>query len=582
MNKYYSYPNIDLWKTENWSDKVAPLGHLIQYIQEHNTVESSDYVPTYEFEEGKLQEHPLYRNKTHGIDDPGVVAELNKKGIHYLCTGQGGGGHVFEHCWICLCPQKAIDNWNKLPVYIFFGCEDEYDPRWTMRALKRHWDKVEMLERSMDFILVLMIDQFPCYDRIYFNIIQEFSILFPCDINRMYMDVASVTEHMQLKAVPNFELTDEKGNKIDPDSKIEAFGDLKRPVINIKGLWGNCDSLERGLVMTFGMNAGRFDREWMVHSEVGKRMASDMLYEYKYDNINDPAFIKEIENKGLIYRICFNELGERYLVACPRQQYEEKEQIPVVLILQEVYEGNEHLAVTAHSYCAQWLEIAAQGECCVIFYVLEDIVSNDRALDIVKKCAEEYPLDLSRVYLTGHSHDGYFTYAMANRNPDFAAAIAVLGMGPCPHGMNDPDDFTGTHPICNYDIPEFNACGVCESRFPKSEEDKNGRWVDEWKFIMRNHRIPAKTDEQILAAFDSTDHAQKVTCLPGDSFTTLWAEGIENYIVDFINVDGKKHLRCLRQQNMPHTVTPFMCTLSWDFMRRFRRNPETKEIEELY
>ena len=583
MNKYYSYPNIDLWKNETWANKVSPAGHLIQYMQEHNTVAVSDYVPTYDISGyDDLTKHPLYRRKTHGIDDPGIVKELADCGISYLCTGQGGGAVRPEHCWICLCPQNAIDNWEKLPVYMFFDAEDETSPLWTMRALKHHWDKVEMLKRSMDFVLVILVDQYPSYDRIYFNIMQEFSILFPCDINRMYVDVSRVIDHMQLKDVPGFAYVDASGKPADPDAHVEQFGDLKLPVLNIVGNWGNCDSLERGLVITFGMNEGRFDRQWFIHSEVGKKMAQDMLYEYNYDHVNDPAFLKEMEDKGLVYKICFNKQGDRYIIAVPRQAYEEGKQLPVTLILQEVYEGNEHLAVTAHSYLAQWLEIAAQGECAIIFYVLEDIVSNDRAIDIVCDNAAEYNFDMSRVYITGHSHDGYFAYAMANRNPHFAAAIATLGIGVSPVGMNDVPDYSSTHNIANYDIPTVNIAGLCESDFPKSEEEKKTRWVNAWKQNFRNHNIPERTDEEILAAFDSKDYTQRTTCLAGDRFMTLWCDGIEHYIVDFDNKQGKNHLRVIRQQNMPHTVTPMMCTLSWDFLRRFKRDPETHEIIELF
>ncbi len=581
MNKYYSYPNIELWQTEYWKDRVAPLGHLIRHMQENAKVQPSDYEPTYAYS-GDLHQHPLYRHKTHGIDDPGIVAELNAAGLHYLCTGQGGTGDIPEHCWICLCPQKAIDEWKKLPVYMYFGCEDEKDPRWTMRALKRHWDKVEMLKRSMDFILVILVDQFPCYDMIYFNIIQEFSILFPCDIPHMYMDVSAQLEEGPLSSVPGLAFKDEAGNPVDPDSLIEYFGDLKLPVLNIRGRWGNCDSLGRGLVMTYGMNEGRFDREWFVHSEVGKHMVDGLMLEYKYDTVNDPAFQEEMRKKGLIYAIRFNELGERYIIACPRQQYEERTKLPVVLVLQEVYEGNEHLAVTAHSYLGEWLDIAAQGECALVFFVLEDVVSNDRAIDIVKNNAEEFCFDLSRVYLTGHSHDGYFSFAMADRNPDFPAAVALLGFSYVSGGMNARPDYTKDYNIANYDVPTVCITGLCESGFPKNEEDKRNRWVPQWQQMMRNYRLPVKSEEEILAAFDSEDYTQRTTCVAADEFRTLWADGIEHYICDFVNVDGKKHVRLIRQQNMPHTVTAKMCTLSWDFLRRFRRDPQTHKIEELY
>lgn len=579
MNKYYGYDNLDLWKTETWAEKVAPLSHLIEYIQETNEVKESDYVPTFEYE-GDLHDHPLYRPKTHGFDDPGVIEELNKKGLTYLATGQGGKAGK-ECCWFCVCPTEAIENWNKLPVFLAFECEDEDDARWTMRALKRYTKHIDEIAEKRDFLLVVLVNQFPVYDKIYFNIMQEFSVLFPCDISRMYLDVSRVVEKGKLKDVPGFVYEDEKGNTADPDAAVELFGEMKIPVLNITGRWGNGDSLSRALVVTHRMNDGRFDREWMIHSETGKKMANDMLYEYHHDSVESPAFQKEMEEKGFVYEVCRTPQGDRYIWAIPRQAVEEQTVLPVVLFVQEVYEGNEHLAVTAHSYGGQYVENAAQGEFALCIFALEDIESNDRIIDCIKKDAERYPLDLSRVYLTGHSHDGYFSFAMADRNPDFVAAIAVLGMGLVSGGMNAGKEYERDYNIRTRDMPAICVTGLCESGFPKTEEEKQKEWLPSWKQVFRNYHI-TKSDEEILAAFDSEDHAQRVTCLAGDRFQTLWMDGFEHYIVDFKNDAGKYHLRIVRDQNMPHTITPFMCNIAWDFLRRFRRNPETHEIEELF
>lgn len=581
MNKYYNYPNIDLWKTETWKDKTPPLAKLVLYMQQTNEIVPSDYVPSYPIE-GDLKEHPLYRKKTHGIDDPAVLEELHDMGLHYHCTGQGGRKPVGERCWIIIGPQKAVDEWTKLPMLLVFDKQDEFDPRWTMRSVKKYWKYVEDVAKSKDYFLVIKTDVDLDEAMIWINILQEICCLYPIDTKQVHLDVSNIVDHMKLKDVPNYRYISSTGEEKDPDANVESFAAMNVPTINIYGQWNNCDSLHRALVMTHPMNEGRFDREWLVHSEVGKNMAQDMLYEWHYDNVEDPRMKAEMEAKGLVYNIKYDARGDRYIVAFPRQQYEEGTKIPLVLVLQEVYSGNEHLAVTAHSYAAEWLEIAAQGECGVIYYALEDIESNDNAIAIIKKEAEELPIDLSRVYLTGHSHDGYFAYAMANRNPDFVTAIATLGMGLCPEGMNTPPDYSNCHEIMKHDIPTVNVTGLCESGFPEDEADKQNRWIPMWKHIMKNHNIPIKSTEEIEAAFTSSNYVQKTTCMPGDRFHLLWKDGIEFYTVDFLNNKGKNHLRVIRQQNMPHTITPMMCTLSWDFLRRFRRDPETKEIIELF
>lgn len=581
MNQYYRYPNIGLWETETWKDKIPPLTKLIAYMQETYQIEESTYVPSYSIE-GELTKNPLYRAKTHGIDDPAVVKEINAMGLHYHCTGQGGRAPIGERCWIIIGPQKAVDNWTKLPMLLVFDKQDETDPRWTMRSVKKYWRLVEAAAKSMDHFLVIKTDMDVDYAGIWINILQEICCLYPIDTKQVHLDVSGIVDHMKLKDVPNYRYITTDGKEADPDENIETFGQYGIPTINIHRQWDNCDSLHRALCMTHPMNEGRFDRQWLVHSQVGKNMAQDMLYEWNYRTVEDPNFISEMEGKGLVYQVKRDARGDRYCLAFPRQQYEEGIKLPVVLVIQEVYEGNEHLAVTAHSYAAEWLEIAAQGECCVIYYALEDIISNDNAIAIIKNEASQLPIDLSRVYLTGHSHDGYFTYAMANRNPDFVTAIATLGMAICPEGMNTPPDYMNCHEIMNHDMPTVNITGLCESSFPTDEDDKLNRWVPQWKHTFKNHSIPARTSEQILSSFDSTNYVEKTTCMAGDRFHLLWKDGIEFYTVDFLNNEGKNHLRVIRQQNMPHTITPMMCTLSWDFLRRFKRDPETHQIIELF
>ena len=151
-----------------------------------------------------------------------------------------------------------------------------------------------------------------------------------------------------LRDVEGFSFRAADGTPLDPDAAVEPFGALRIPVLNVAGNWGNGDSLERGLIMTYAMNEGRFDRDRLVRSQLGRQMAEDMRYEYKYDRVEDPALIAEMEEKGLVYSVRYNELNERYIVAAPREAVESGTKLPVVLILQEVYGGNEHLAVTAN------------------------------------------------------------------------------------------------------------------------------------------------------------------------------------------------------------------------------------------
>lgn len=63
-------------------------------------------------------------------------------------------------------------------------------------------------------------------------------------------------------------------------------------------------------------------------------------------------------------------------------------------------------------------------------YTKEPVPEAAAVLAIINKAMKEYPIDASRVYLTGLSMGGYGTWELASRHPDLFAAIApICGAG---------------------------------------------------------------------------------------------------------------------------------------------------------
>ena len=81
---------------------------------------------------------------------------------------------------------------------------------------------------------------------------------------------------------------------------------------------------------------------------------------------------------------------------------------------------------------------------------------------------------------------------------------------------------------------------------------------------------------------NSDNYVERKLGFPADWSECLYLDGFENYIADVKNVDGKFHMRQVAMGNMPHTVTPTMCDITWNFLRRFARNLETGECIELF
>jgi hypothetical protein len=91
-----------------------------------------------------------------------------------------------------------------------------------------------------------------------------------------------------------------------------------------------------------------------------------------------------------------------------------------------------------------------------------------------------------------------------------------------------------------------------------------------------------KSREQIMAAERSEDYVTRIFGLPNDGSSLQIIDGVEHYIIDIANVEGRKHLRIVGIDNMVHTTTPTMPMLAWTFMSRFARDQRTGAVIELY
>ncbi len=237
----------------------------------------------------------------------------------------------------------------------------------------------------------------------------------------------------------------------------------------------------------------------------------------------------------------------------------------------------------------------------LLWFVLENRDENDMLHDILMRTAGEEKLDLSRVYITGHSHDGSFATEYAFRHPGDIAALATLGNTPgLRHTEKTMPFFIFNSERCEemrqWDIPTVNICGCCEFRdmiplYDAGDHRRAGQTegnndimynVESWKARLRAYCCPPRTTEEILATKNSRSKVERVLGIPADKKEILYMDGYENYIADIRNEEGRYHLRMIALQNMPHTVTPLMIDLSWSFLCRFARNLKNGETVELY
>ncbi len=578
VNKKFQYPHYDLWFNDKWEDRQSALLPLAVWIGENAGVHSSESTRYPLFPEGTdVRKLPLYRAKTQSIDDPEMMSFWEEKGLSCNVL-EMGRAH-----WVSCVPGAASkEKQDKLPVLTVFHKENLKDPYWAMRTLEYYEQYNEAAIRE-NFIIFYLVSDRPDTEGMYGNQLQEGLVLYPCDENRVLLDVSLFREgDKSLKDVPGYNYTDPEGNPADPDKAVQSFSSLGIPVLDITKRWENRDSMTRNLFMNYPMNKDEFDVERVLHSEAGAKMAEALALEYDYSTILEPDFAGYWAKMGLRFEI-HKTRGERWTTVTPECSFDHPgEKLPVVVILQEVNYSNEHLAVNAMSYLYEYQKIAANGDAILLYFVLEDPESNEILCDILDEAFEKYPIDKSRVYLTGHSHDGFFSMIFARRHPEIVAAVATLGN---PNGLMDPaisgeTVFSSSDEtidlLSTMDLPVINILGVHEGG-PFNKEVH----ISSWQRRLKASRCPMKSAEEIEAALESDDKATRMLGVPSDRSETFYAEGFEHYIADIKNSDGKFHLRIVRIEGMPHVTTPFMQTLSWSFMRKFSRDQKTGKIVEL-
>lgn len=592
MNQYYNYPRVELWDDHAWDHRRSQLVPLTSWIGHEN-------IANY-----RIEAVPVERRRTQGRIDPKAnaltypEAEVfwHKKGLHYHCTSMGRNG------WVAMIPNEHLGKQgygDAMDTVITLLNADMTDPNWCMYVLDKYQASLNAAADEGRAMLFIVSDQFDDENE-YISIIQEAIVIFHLNYDRFYLNVASVTDGgKQLKDIDGFRYTTPDGKTpMDPDAAITTMAGL--PVLNISGRWQNKDSLIYKLVRGTGYSNLTYDYDQLIHSAVGKKLAEAMALEYDYDDAEDPDLLAHWDAMGLKCEF-HDKNGEQWITFVPKDDLEHPERkLPCVCIFQEVNRFDPHQAVTGFAYFNEYQEIAAQGECMLLYFVLEALDDNDLLHEILKDAEARYPLDRSRIYITGHSHDGRFAAEYMRRHQPEIAAIATLGNEP---GQLSPAVTSGFFVVTDQqldlqascDTPLINISGFNErnSQFPLNVDAPHvrpGQWValntfekraESWQRRLRSARCPMRTVEEIAATRHSRDLAERNIGVPADRTEVLTLDGSENYIADIKNTDGKYHLRMVALGNMPHTVTPAMIQLSWAFLRRFARDLKTGEIIEL-
>lgn len=579
-NKDYTYPWIGLWKGEGYpvtGDGIAPLIDAIgKYLKTDEYINSKPEAERNT--QGEYIEHPcalytpwmkeFFKNKNMKMD----IWRQSVLSFMTILPNE----HLLKHGY-----KDDMDT-----LLVFAGC-DYSDPNYAEYVLKSRMDVLELADKERCAVILITGDK-PRSFRPYVGVWSRMIACLRLNYERFLLDVSSLVKHGEkLSEVEKFNYS--KGN---PDEMITYKGGI--PFLDVSGIWTRCTTVADGVAAP-GVGDVNFDLDALIHSETGFKLAEASALNAMFMDSQDPKMFDFFDNMGV--ECTHHELqGENWVSFVPKSVEESGSKLPCVAIFGEMGLFNSPGVLSIFGTYYEYIRLAAQGQLIAVFFALESADDNDLLSEIIVEAAKIYPIDESRVYLTGHSHNGRYVEEFARRHHHQLAAIAPMSIEPG-HGRNVPED--KIEHMSSYDMPTVFTIGTNEiycwlplHSAPENVStdsipgdlgtfDKDGRILS-WQRRLKSDRCFAKSYEEIEATAHSKDIVERKTGIPADRTEVVFLDGFDNYIADVKNIDGKYHLRVIAQENCPHTVIMSKITLGWSFMKRFSRNLETDEIVELY
>lgn len=576
MQRKYEYASQFLWNREAWDSKISPVQKIARWMGEEGL---------------------LYRTYTGEIHMP-EDAEMDVRLGSYLSPGekrfwldQGmrlDFGNAGER-WVTLVPWEVMAGQEHDPLTLFVLTDFCYtDDCWALKFTKYYRNLFEMAAKER--MMLCFVNSVPSRVDLCILILREMAQRYNVNHSRLFMDVTAFTETgHRLSQVPGLKLKDADGSVLsDPDSAIVPFGSRHVPAIHIAGQWVSNDSLEFANFTPGRIGHLPFDFHRLKNSIAGKKMADAMRLEYDYDTGEDEGLQNTLRQMGLRYH--YSEINNRgwVCIAPENASVAPEGSLPCMVILQEICKADPHSIPSALSLWYEYLNLAAMGELMLIFFVLEDVESNELLTEILEQASGQWPvLDKNRIFITGHSHNGHYASAFARRHPDWIAGVATMGN---PHGLslNRETVKLTEEEIAAWGRMEFawiNIDGQWENPFSCQElrpGDRKYLPEDErvtcYQNRVRAFRCPCRSAEEILGAAASPNKAARMLGVPTDRSWIINMDGDECYVGELLSRDRRNLLRLVTIENLPHATSCHMPWLSWNYLRNFSRDPRSGKI----
>ncbi len=559
-NKDYTYPDMFLWQDETYRGCMNAAGPLFLKLQELLEKEPhSDHFP----ERTDLVTDAV----NHMPYFPDYVKEWEEKGMYFSCSGMMGE---------VMAPRAVKEHRVKDAAVLYIPYAALNDPKQGMNLIA---DNAELLEQAArDNILVQFADCKASFHGAMIEKVIESQGTFRIHYKPILLDISALIRHGLTTAdVPGLNSAEWQ----------EPFLFAGRMVVDIT------DKLEMKQAHQHNISEiyRRDDKRWHwnfdrhIRTLAAKRQAEGMHLEVDSPDAYSLEMQAFWQERGIRYEDHDRD-GDWYITLTPTGKTDAPdEKLPLFVVMKEPRTACKASTQTAFQFYYDFIELCAQGQFMMLFFALETPEDNDEVLPgIIDRVCEQYPVDPTRIYLTGQSHNGHYALEFYRRHPKMIAACAQLcdsvGLksgAVIDYYLSRADELIES--FRQYTYPDIVINGSLENSYRNA--DRNAEQAAEDVRYFRNRmaawRLHPYTDAEILGAQHSPDYATRMNGVPADRTEVRFIMGDEVYVSDYFTQDGINTFRYASIENTPHMIMPQMAELSWEFCRRFARNRETGE-----
>lgn len=321
------------------------------------------------------------------------------------------------------------------------------------------------------------------------------------------------------------------------------------------------------------LSSPNFDLHSFINSEYGQMTAKHGHIFMAYDDNMDPELLAYYREQGLEKVMFTGEdptvFNEQFYAFIPTD-LAEGETCPVVI----VSHGAGATARTTELY--GWTDIAAKEK--LILIMTED-TSEDFLHSALDKVRAQYPVDNSRIYLTGTSMGGLASRSFAAKYPGEVAAIA-----PMDNSWGYYDAEKAAFEAAGITVPAIFISGTADTYhvLPVGEfESVIWASISDWNNLMdilgdENYKLTSEESKALIE--NSLNIVEYYTGVKVPETEVRNFVNNRAYINRFVDENGVNLLSLVVVENKPHMPVGHDVDMAWEFLSQFARNTETGEL----